>query len=65
IVVEKETQKGMIVGQKGEGIRRVGKLARKQMEIFSGKRIFLDLHVSVKKGWSKNRDSLEEFGYII
>lgn len=65
IVVEKETQKGMIVGQKGAGIKRVGKLAREQMEIFSGKKIFLDLHVSVKKGWSKNRDSLEEFGYII
>ncbi len=65
IVVEKETQKGMIVGQKGAGIKRVGKLAREQMEIFARKRIFLDLHVSVKKGWSKNRDSLEEFGYII
>ena len=65
IVVEKETQKGMIVGQKGEGIRRVGKFARQQMEIFSGKKIFLDLHVSVKKGWSKNREGLEEFGYII
>ena len=65
IVVEKDTQKGMIVGQKGEGIKRVGKLARQQMEIFSGKKIFLDLHVSVKKGWSKNREGLEEFGYII
>jgi len=65
IVVEKDTQKGMIVGQKGEGIKRVGKFAREQMEIFSGKKIFLDLHVSVKKGWSKNRESLEEFGYII
>lgn len=65
IVVEKETQKGMIVGQKGVGIKRVGKLAREQMETFSGKKIFLDLHVSVKKGWSKNRDGLEEFGYII
>jgi len=65
IVVEKETQKGMIVGQKGVGIKRVGKLAREQMEVFSGKKIFLDLHVSVKKGWSKNRDGLEEFGYII
>jgi len=65
IVVEKETQKGMIVGQKGAGIKRVGKLAREQMEIFSGKKIFLDLHVSVKKGWSKNKDSLEEFGYIV
>ena len=65
IVVEKETQKGIIVGQKGLGIKRVGKLAREQMEYFSGKKIFLDLHVSVKKGWSKNRESLEEFGYII
>ncbi len=65
IVVEKETQKGIIVGQKGIGIKRVGKLAREQMEYFSGKKIFLDLHVSVKKGWSKNRESLEEFGYII
>jgi GTP-binding protein Era len=65
IVVEKETQKGMIVGQKGEGIKRVGRLAREQMEIFSGKKIFLDLHVSVKRGWSKNRDGLEELGYII
>ncbi|HHO65963.1 MAG TPA: GTPase Era, partial [Epsilonproteobacteria bacterium] len=65
IVVEKETQKGIIVGQKGVGIKRVGKLAREQMEHFSGKKIFLDLHVSVKKGWSKNRESLEEFGYII
>ena len=65
IVVEKETQKGMIVGQKGATIKRVGKLAREQMEYFSGKKIFLDLHVSVKKGWSKNRESLEEFGYII
>ena len=65
IVVEKETQKGMIVGQKGDGIKRVGKFARQQMEVFSDKRIFLDLHVSVKKGWSKNKDGLEEFGYII
>lgn len=65
IVVEKDTQKGMIVGQKGEGIKRVGKFARQQMELFSGKKIFLDLHVSVKKGWSKNRDGLEEFGYIM
>ena len=64
IVVEKDTQKGMIVGQKGEGIKRVGKLARQQMELFSGKKIFLDLHVSVKKGWSKNRDGLEDMGYI-
>ncbi len=65
IIVEKETQKRMIVGQKGESIKRVGKTARKQMELFSGKKIFLDLHVSVKKGWSKNRKGLEEMGYVL
>jgi GTP-binding protein Era len=64
IVVEKETQKGIIVGNRGEGIKRVGKFARKQLELFSGKKIYLDLHVSVKKGWSKSRDGLEEQGYI-
>ncbi len=65
IVVEKETQKGIIVGNAGETIKRLGKTARKQMELFSGKRIYLNLFVSVKRGWSKNRDGLEEFGYII
>ena len=65
IVVEKETQKGMIVGQKGAGIKRIGKKAREVMERFAGKKIYLDLHVSVKKGWSKNKESLEEFGYIV
>ena len=64
IVVEKETQKGIIVGNRGEGIKRVGKFARQQLEIFSQKKIYLDLHVSVKKGWSKSRGSLEDQGYI-
>jgi len=63
IIVEKDTQKGMIVGEKGLGIKRVGKLARAQMELFSGKNIYLDLHVSVKKGWSKSRAGLEDMGY--
>lgn len=63
IVVEKDMQKRMIVGSKGEGIKRVGMLARKVMENFAQKRIYLDLHVSVKRGWSKDRSSLEEFGY--
>ena len=64
IVTEKETQKRMIIGRGGETIRRVGKHARKLMEEFSGKRIHLDLHVVVRKGWSKNRKSLEAVGYI-
>ncbi len=63
VIVEKPTQKGMIVGNKGETIRRVGTYARKNMENFAQKKIFLDLHVSIKKGWSKNRSDLEELGY--
>jgi GTP-binding protein Era len=65
IVVEKETQKGIIVGNRGETIKRVGKSAREEIELFSGKKIYQNLFVSVKKGWSKDRESLEEFGYII
>ncbi|MEA2028163.1 MAG: KH domain-containing protein, partial [Campylobacterota bacterium] len=64
IVVEKDTQKGIIVGKRGEGIKRVGKLAREALEHFSGKKIYLNLFVSVKKGWSKSSQSLEEMGYI-
>ena len=64
IIVEKDTQKGMIVGKGGEGIKRVGKLARERLEEFSQKKIYLDLHVSVKRGWSKNRDDLEAIGYV-
>jgi GTP-binding protein Era len=63
IIVEKETQKGMIVGQRGAGIKRIGKKAREVMETFAGKKIYLQLHVSVKKGWSKNKAALEEIGY--
>jgi GTP-binding protein Era len=65
IIVEKPTQKGMIIGKKGETIKRVGRDARELMEFFAQKKIFLDLHVQVRKGWSKNKKSLEEVGYIL
>ncbi len=64
IITEKETQKRMIIGNRGESIRRLGAHARKLMEAFAGKKIYLDLHVVVRKGWSKNRKNLEEIGYI-
>ncbi|MBD3807140.1 MAG: GTPase Era [Epsilonproteobacteria bacterium] len=64
IIVEKEIQKKMIVGKSGESIKRIGMLARKNIESFSGKKIYLELHVSIKSGWSKNRSELENFGYI-
>ncbi len=64
IITEKETQKRMIIGNRGESIRRLGAYARKLMEAFAGKKIYLDLHVVVRKGWSKNKKNLEEIGYI-
>jgi len=63
VIVEKPTQKGMIVGRRGETIRRVGAPARKPLEEFAEKKIYLDLHVSIRRGWSKNRSALEELGY--
>jgi GTP-binding protein Era len=64
IVVEKEVQKRMIVGKGGEAIKRIGIGARKIMEQFAQKKIHLELLVTVKPGWSKNKIELERFGYI-
>ena len=63
IIVEKSTQKGMIIGKGGEAIKRIGLNARKKIEPLIGKKVFLELFVSVKKGWSKNKDSLRDLGY--
>jgi len=64
IIAEKKSQKMIIVGKGGSTIKRIGRDARLKMEQFSGKKIFLELFVSVKSGWSKNKKMLEEFGYI-
>ncbi len=64
IVVEKPSQKGIIIGKKGETIKRIGRDARRLLEEFSGKKIFLNLFVVVKKGWTKNKKELEKIGYI-
>jgi len=63
IVVEKGTQKGMIIGKGGEAIKRIGLNARKKIEKLNQKKVYLELFVSVKKGWSKNKKSLKEMGY--
>lgn len=64
IVVEKDSQKGIVIGQKGAAIKRIGKSAREEMERFSQKKIYLELHVKVRQGWSKNKKFLEELGYV-
>jgi len=64
IVVEKTTQKGMLIGKGGRGIKRIGQNARAKIENLTQKQVFLQLFVSVKKGWSKDKESLEKMGYI-
>ena len=63
IIIEKESQKGIIIGKGGESIKRIGKSAREKIERLSMKKSFLNLQVNVKKGWTKDKAFLEEIGY--
>ncbi len=64
IIVEKENQKAMLIGKNGSGLKRIGQNAREKIEELIKKKIYLQLFVSVKRGWSKDKKSLEQFGYI-
>lgn len=63
IMVERDTQKGIIIGHKGSAIKRVGAEARKDLEYFFGKKVFLELFVKVNKNWRSNDNQLKRFGY--
>ena len=63
IMVERDSQKGIIIGHKGSGLKRVGTEARKDLEKFFDKKIFLELYVKVNKDWRSNKNQLRRFGY--
>jgi len=63
IMVERNTQKGIIIGHKGSALKRVGVEARKDLEMFFGKQIHLELYVKVNKNWRSNQNQLRRFGY--
>ncbi|AVI51153.1 GTPase Era [Pukyongia salina] len=63
IMVERETQKGIIIGHKGAALKRVGVEARKDLEAFFGKQIHLETYVKVNKNWRSNKNQLRRFGY--
>ena len=63
VYVERESQKGMVIGKGGQVIKRIGVIARKNMEAYFQKKIFLDLKVKVLKNWSKDERSLRKLGY--
>lgn len=64
IMVERESQKGIIIGHKGDALKRVGTEARKDLEIFFDKKIFLELYVKVNKDWRNSQKQLKRFGYL-
>ncbi len=63
IHVERESQKGILIGHRGAAIRQLGTEARKELEAFIGKHIYLDLRVKVSSEWRKNPHQLKRFGY--
>ncbi len=63
IMVERDSQKGIIIGHKGSALKRVGVEARKDLEKFFGKQVHLELYVKVNKNWRSSARQLKRFGY--
>ena len=63
IFVERDSQKGIIIGKKGESIKNLGIAARQELESFFGKQIHLETFVKVEKDWRKDDSKLKRFGY--
>ena len=63
IFVERESQKAIIIGNKGEAIKKVGIEARKAIEAFTNKKVHLELFVKVKDKWRNDETALKNFGY--
>ncbi|AXH13009.1 GTPase Era [Halarcobacter bivalviorum] len=65
IIVQKSTQKGMIIGKGASAIKRIGKDARIKIEKLTGRKCYLELFVSIRKGWTKDKKGLKELGYDV
>jgi len=63
IVVDKNSQKAILIGTKGERLKRIGTDARKDMEVTFGGKVYLELFVRVKKGWADDEALLRQYGY--
>ena len=63
IIVERDSQKGIIIGNNGESIKKLGSESRKNLENFFKRKVFLELNVKVYKDWRKNSNQLKKLGY--
>lgn len=64
IYVERDSQKGIVIGKGGSSLKKVGIAARQDLENFFGKKVFLELHVKVAGNWRKEKNRLRQFGYL-
>jgi GTP-binding protein Era len=65
LFVERESQKGIIIGEDGAMLKKIGSAARKEIETMSGRKVFLELRVKLSKNWRDDEDALRRFGYKI
>ena len=63
IYVERDSQKGIVIGKGGSALKKVGTLARKDIEAFFEKKVYLELYVKVEKDWRNKENKLKSFGY--
>jgi len=63
IYVERNSQKGILIGKKGAALKKIGTEARKDMETFFGKQVYLEQYVKVEKDWRHKKNKLSQFGY--
>lgn len=63
IIVERDSQKGIVIGHKGQALKKVGAMARKDIERFFEKKVFLEMFVKVEKDWRNRDNMLKNFGY--
>ncbi len=64
IFVERESQKGIVIGEGGKMLKSIGSAARKEIEDMGGRKVFLEVRVKVSKDWRDNQNMLNQFGYI-
>lgn len=65
LLLDKENHKAIVIGAKGATLKKIGTEARKSIEKVVGEKVFLELHVSVHEGWTKNPRIMKELGYVV
>ena len=63
IHVERDSQKGIVIGRQGAKLKQIGEAARKEIQQMMGAKVFLKLFVRVQKNWTKDTKALRKFGY--